>query len=59
MIGIIVTRFWVLVQFAWGYLPGMPSEASPPDPLSVTGEGENSKNAKDLAPLSVRERGRG
>jgi hypothetical protein len=37
----------------------MPSEASPPDPLSVTGEGVNSKNAKDLLPSPVRERGRG
>ncbi len=42
-------------------LSGPPSEASPPGPLSVTGEGENSKKLTDafLPPLPVRERGPG
>src|SRR5262245_26014619 len=48
-----------MVQSARGQRTGLPSEASPPGPLSVTGEGETGKARSDSSPSPVRERGPG
>ncbi len=49
--------FLVVVQFACGLRTVLPSEASPPGPLSVTGEGENSKKNRCVPPPLLSGRG--